>query len=91
MFSPDGYTVAMSLFHYRNPVAGLRPTFRELLLTLLGNPKAVLSIPQEALDTHNRAGVLGSPLTAGENMYGDLQNRYCNVTVEDSHDYQDVD
>ena len=36
----------------------------------------MLSIPQEALDTHPLAGVLGSPLEAGENMYSDLHNQY---------------
>ena len=71
----------------RNPVAAERPSFRELLLTLLNIPEAILSIPQEALDTHNLAGVLGSPLEAGGNMYGELQNRYI---VEDDHDYQEV-
>ena len=69
----------------RNSVAGLRPSFRELLLTLLSNPKTVLSIPQEALNTHNLAGVLGSPLEAGANMYRDLQNKYC-----DNADYQEL-
>jgi hypothetical protein len=39
----------------------------------------VLSIPQEALDTHHLAGVLGSPLKAGERMYEDLQTRYIEV------------
>ena len=68
-------------------MAAQRPSFRELLLTLLSNPKEVLSIPLEALDTHNLAGVLGSPLKAGENMYRDLQNRYC---MEDDHDYQEL-
>ena len=72
----------------RNPEAAQRPLFRELLLTLLNIPKAILSIPQEALDTHSLAGVLGSTLKAGENMYRDLQDRY---TVEDDdHDYQEV-
>ena len=66
-------------------MAGQRPSFRELLLTLLGNPKAVLSIPREALNTHNLAGVLGSPLEAGTNMYRDLQNKYY-----DKADYQEI-
>ena len=64
------------------------PSFRELLLTLLNIPEAILSIPQEAIDTHSLAGVLGSTLKAGENMYRELQNRY---TAEDDHDYQEVD
>ena len=69
-------------------MAAQRPSFRELLLTLLNVPNAILSIPQEALDTHSLAGVLGSTLTSGENMYRDLQERY---VVEDDHDYQEVD
>ena len=36
----------------------------------------MLSIPEEALVTHHLAGVLGSPLEAGENMYHDLHVRY---------------
>ena len=57
-------------------MADQRPSFRDLLLTLLDNLKEVLSIPQEDLDTHSHAGVLGSPLEAGEHMYRDLQDRY---------------
>ncbi len=72
----------------RNPEASQRPLFRELLLTLLNLPKAILSIPQEALDTHSLAGVLGSTLKAGKNMHKDLQDRY--IMVEDDHDYQEV-
>ena len=60
----------------RNPVASNRPAFREILLTLLGSSEEVLSIPPVAVDTHHLAGVLGSPLDAGENMYQDLQYRY---------------
>jgi hypothetical protein len=37
----------------------------------------VLSIPQEALDAHELAGVLGSPLEVGMNTYKDLQDKYC--------------
>ena len=69
-------------------MAAQRPSFRELLLTLLGNKTIILSIPRDALNTHNLAGVLGSPLEAGGNMYRDLQNKYCN---EDNHDYQEMD
>ena len=45
----------------------------------------MLSIPQEALNTHNLAGVLGSPLEVGANMYRDLQNKYY-----DNADYQEL-
>ena len=61
-----------------------RPEFREVLLSLLGNPEEMTSIPLEALDSHPLAGVLGSPLEAGENMYSDLQSQYYT-----SHDYQE--
>ena len=71
---------------YRNPVATNRPGFREVLLSLLGTPEEVLSIPREALDTHPLAGVLGSPLEAGENMYPDLHNQYYYT----DHDYQEL-
>ena len=37
----------------------------------------MLLIPQAALDTHELAGVLGSPLEAGKSMHSDLQNKYC--------------
>ena len=37
----------------------------------------MLSIPQEALDAHKLAGVLGSSLEVGKGMYSDLQNKYC--------------
>ena len=61
---------------YRNPVAASRPGFREIFLSLLDSIEKVLSIPPEALDTHHLAGILGSPLEAGENMYPDLHDKY---------------
>ena len=61
----------------RDPHAGSRPRFRELAIILTGNLQDMLSIPQEALDTHKLAGVLGSPLEAGKNMYSDLQSKHC--------------
>ena len=63
----------------RNPAKSKRPNFRTILLNLLENEEDVLSIPQEALDTHQLAGVLGSPLKAGERMYEDLQTKYIEV------------
>ena len=78
-------TLSIHIYNYRNPVAAHRPGFREVLLSLLGSPEEVLSIPPESLDTHPLAGVLGSPLEAGENMYSDLQNQYCI-----DHDYQEL-
>lgn len=61
---------------YRNPLAANRPTFRGVVLSLLDDPEDVLSIPAEALSAHHLAGVLGSALEAGENMFHDLRVRY---------------
>ena len=36
----------------------------------------MLSIPQEALATHQLAGILGSPLEAGKSLYEDLKRKY---------------
>ena len=71
---------------FRNPLAADRPEFRQILLSLLDNPDGVLSIPQEDLETHQLAGVLGSVLEAGENMYCGLRDRY----LETDGDYQEV-
>ena len=75
---------SLSFYAYRNPVAGSRPAFREIFLSLLDSPENVLSIPPEALDTHHLAGVIGSPLETGENMYADLRDRYLGT----DHDYE---
>ena len=73
-------TYIYNLYTYcRNPARSERPNFRSIHLNLLENEEDVLSIPQEALDTHQLAGVLGSPLKAGERMYEDLQTRYIEV------------
>ena len=64
-----------------------RPSFRELLLTLLNNPEEVLSIPPGTLGTQHLAGVLGSPLEAGEGLYRDLRDRY----LQTDDDYQELD
>ena len=50
--------------------------FRDVVLTLVGGEKMVLSIPEEDSSTNPLAGVLGAPLEAGENMYSQLQRRY---------------
>ena len=61
-----------------------RPGFREIFLSLLDTPEDVLSIPPKALDSHHLAGIIGSPLEAGENMYIDLQDNY----LETDCDYE---
>ena len=64
------------VFLSRNPNAANRPRFREILLSLAENSDRVLSIPREALKTHHLAGVLGSPLEAGNEMYTYLRDGY---------------
>ena len=53
---------------YRNPEAAERPTFHDILLTLLGDDKTILAVPTEERATHSLAGVLESPLEAGQGM-----------------------
>ena len=53
-----------------------RPKFSDLALILVSDRKEVLVIPQEDINTHQLAGMLGTPLAAGERMYIELQNRY---------------
>ena len=53
-----------------------RPTFRDILLILLGNEADILEIPSDALSSHRQAGVLGAPLKAGDHMYRNLQGMY---------------
>ena len=88
----------MLVFYYdycRNPATSPRPSFRDLVLTLVGNQQLVLSIPQDAIETHQLAGVLGAPLEAGDKMYQDIQNTYVNQdggTVEElDNDYEEFD
>lgn len=70
-------------FTCRNPNKADRPKFRTIHLSLLDNKERVLAIPQEAIETHQLAGVLGSPLSAGEKMYSDLAKQYEEVVYYD--------
>ena len=65
-----------TVFACRHPENSQRLVFRDVVLTLVGSEKMVLSIPEEDSSTNPLAGVLGAPLEAGENMYSQLQNRY---------------
>jgi hypothetical protein len=79
---PENVLIITVHFNFcRHPITGSRPRFRELTIVLTGNPQNVLSIPQEALGAHKLAGVLGSPLEVGKNMYSDLRNKYCSENV----------
>ena len=65
----------LAIFH-RNPDPAERPTFQQILLTLLGDDKALLAVPTEERASHSLAGVLGCPLEAGHSMYLNRQNSY---------------
>ena len=62
----------------RNPKSEDRPKFREVFLSLISNKEIVLDIPHRELTSHPLAGVLGSPLEAGDGMYMDLKLKYQN-------------
>ena len=86
----------ITIYTYRNSATSPRPSFRDLILTLVGNQQLVISIPQDAIETHQLAGVLGAPLEAGENMYQDLQYTYVNSNHgtggnELENDYEEFD
>ena len=63
-------------FMYRHPETSQRPSFRDIVLTLVGSEEVVLNIPEEDSSTDPLAGVLGAPLEAGEGMYSELFKRY---------------
>ena len=70
-----------------------RPSFRDIVLILVGSEEMVLNIPEEDSSTNPLAGVLGAPLEAGENMYSDLQRKYVDYSsrkVTDD-DYFEID
>ena len=60
----------------RHPHSSLRPGFKDVLLQLMEPESIVLAIPDKDLTTHQLAGVLGAPVSAGERMYKDLQWKY---------------
>ncbi|XP_064386563.1 probable LIM domain-containing serine/threonine-protein kinase DDB_G0287001 isoform X2 [Halichondria panicea] len=80
-----------------HPESSQRLVFRDVVLTLVGSEKMVLSIPEEDSSTNPLAGVLGAPLEAGKNMYSQLQNRYIDyfhgaaTASETDGDYFDID
>ena len=61
---------------HRNPFPNSRPSFREILATMLEEEETVLTIPKKDAFTHKQASMLGAVLTAGEKMYKVLQNTY---------------
>ena len=75
-----------NLIDYRHPFASNRPGFRELTIVLTGSHLTLLHIPQKDLHAHKLAGVLGSPLEAGKNMYTDLQNKHLSESKNNLYD-----
>ena len=64
---------------YRNPVAGSRPKFRELVIALTDNSLDFPTVDkdhQNSLSLQMLVGELGKAPETGKNMYLDLQNRY---------------
>ena len=65
---------------YRNPVAGSRSKFRELVIALTDNPRLDFStIDKEHPNSFGHQLLvkeLGKAPAVGKNMYPDLQNRY---------------
>ena len=70
------YMLIINYIMCRHPETSQRPSFRDIVLTLVGSEKMVLNIPEEDSSANPLAGVLGAPLEAGENMYSELFKRY---------------
>ena len=67
------------MIHYRNPVAGSCPKFRELVISLTDNPLDFSTKDKEHPNCFGHqliVGELGKAPEVGKNMYPDLQNRY---------------
>ena len=60
----------------RHPEPASRPTPQALLTVLMDHEDAVLKIPTADAATHDLAAILGAPLSAGRDMYTDLQEQY---------------
>ena len=65
----------------RHPVAVERPSFHDVMVSLLQPNQIILKIPKSALASHPQAGTLGGSLKAGEKMYPELKNIYSDVMV----------
>lgn len=62
--------------YFRHPDKDERPTFQELMLSMIMQDKIILAIPEEDLATHPLAGTIGATLEAGQKMYEKLQMTY---------------
>ena len=65
---------------YRHPTARDRPTSGSVSQTLQKSVTALLTSPAQVTDDDatkgNQSMMLGAPLTAGSQLYSDLQQRY---------------
>ena len=60
----------------RNPVAGSRPKFRELVIALTDNSLDFSTIDKDYQNSLGLQMLLGKAPETGNNMYLDLKNRY---------------
>ena len=67
----------------RHPVAVERPSFHDVMVSLLQPNQTILKVPESALSSHPQAGTLGGPLKAGEDMYPILQHAYTDAMDND--------
>ena len=65
---------------YRHPTAGDRPTSGSISRTLQKSDRALLTssvlLTDDNITKDNQSMMLGAPLTAGSQLYLDLQQRY---------------
>ena len=65
---------------YRHPIAKSRPTSGSILQTLQKSDRVLLTSSVQVTDddvtSESQSMMLGAPLTAGSQLYLDLQQRY---------------
>ena len=63
--------------HIRHPDPIERPSFQDVMLSLLQQDRTVLAIPDEELNNDTQAGLLGAVLQSSDKLYYNLQQTYC--------------
>ena len=61
---------------YRHPTARDRPTSGSISRTLQKSDRALLTSSVQVTEEDNQSMMLGAPLTAGSQLYLDLQEKY---------------
>ena len=68
------------MLYARHPTARNRPLAGSVLQTLQNSDSALLTsstqVPEDEIAKDNQSVMLGAPLTAGNQLYLDLQQRY---------------